>query len=65
MLRLQRLAHLYGVPVGQLLPDHSPAPSEKVRIGLARLAGLDSPDRDVLQRYVHAIQVRATTSTAE
>src|ERR1700690_4443832 len=57
VLRLQRLARLYGVPVDQLLPStgpssipRRPAPSEPVRVDLARLAGLDSPDRDVLQR---------------
>jgi transcriptional regulator with XRE-family HTH domain len=63
--RLQRLAHLYGVPVDRLLPGdgpapsgHEPAPSEPVRIGLTRLADLDSPDRDVLQRYVNSIQIQ-------
>src|SRR5271170_4904191 len=53
--RLQRLARLYGVPVDRLLPSAgpllvspSPARSERVRVDLARLAVLDSPERDVL-----------------
>jgi transcriptional regulator with XRE-family HTH domain len=63
--RLQRLARLYGVPVDQLLPSPgpapvspSPAPSERVRVDLARLAVLDSPERDVLQRYVTSVQIQ-------
>jgi transcriptional regulator with XRE-family HTH domain len=65
VLRLQRLARLYGVPVDQLLPSPGPSPisrrpppSEPVRVDLARLAALDSPDRDVLQRYVTSIQIQ-------
>jgi transcriptional regulator with XRE-family HTH domain len=62
--RLQRLARLYKVPVDQLLPSagpvrpRHPAPSEPVRVDLVRLAALDSPDRDVLQRYVTSVQIQ-------
>jgi transcriptional regulator with XRE-family HTH domain len=63
--RLQRLARLYKVPVDQLLPSagpmrtpRHPAPSESVRVDLIRLAALDSPDRDVLQRYVTSVQIQ-------
>ena len=63
--RLQRLARLYGVPVDQLLPavgpspvSPSPAPSERVRVDLARLAALDSPESEVLQRYVTSVQIQ-------
>jgi transcriptional regulator with XRE-family HTH domain len=63
--RLQRLASLYKVPVDRLLPSagparnpRNPAPSEPVRVDLVRLAALDSPDRDVLQRYVTSVQIQ-------
>jgi transcriptional regulator with XRE-family HTH domain len=63
--RLQRLARLFGVPVDQLLPSDGPSlsaksavPSEPVRVGLSRLAALDSPEREVLQRYVTSIQIQ-------
>ncbi len=63
--RLQRLALLYGVPIDRLLPGDSPPPTERkpepsdpVRIGLTRLAVLDSPEGDVLQRYVNSIQIQ-------
>jgi transcriptional regulator with XRE-family HTH domain len=63
--RLQRLAHLFGVPVDQLLPSDGPSlsgqgvvPSEPVRVGLNRLAALESPEREVLQRYVTSIQIQ-------
>jgi transcriptional regulator with XRE-family HTH domain len=63
--RLQRLAHLFGVPVDQLLPSDGPSlsgqsavPSEPVRVGLSRLAALESPEREVLQRYVTSIQIQ-------
>src|SRR3984957_19607018 len=63
--RLQRLAHLFGVPVDQLLPSDEPSltgqgavPSEAVRVGLSRLSALDSPEREVLQRYVTSIQIQ-------
>ncbi len=59
--RLQRLAHLYGVPVERLLPDARlattrPAPLQPVRVGLSRLAVVDSPEGDVIRRYVHSIE---------
>jgi transcriptional regulator with XRE-family HTH domain len=63
--RLERLARLYGVPVDRLLPSpgqasvsSSPARSERVRVDLARLAVLDSPERVVLQRYVTSVQIQ-------
>jgi transcriptional regulator with XRE-family HTH domain len=63
--RLHRLARLYKVPVDQLLPSTglartppNPAPSEPVRVDLVRLAGLDSPDRDLLQRYITSVQIQ-------
>jgi transcriptional regulator with XRE-family HTH domain len=63
--RLQRLARLYGVPVDQLLPSAgpspvspSPVPSERVRVDLARLAALDSPESGVLRRYVTSVQIQ-------
>ena len=63
--RLQRLARLYGVPVDRLLPPAGPTPvspspvrSERVRVDLARLAVLDSPERDLLQRYVTSVQIQ-------
>jgi transcriptional regulator with XRE-family HTH domain len=63
--RLQRLARLYGVPVDKLLPSAGPSPtprrpgiSEPVRVNLARLAALDAPYRDLLQRYVTSIQIQ-------
>jgi len=65
VLRLQRLARLYGVPVDQLLPSPGPSPtprrpvpSEPVRVDLGRLAALEAPDRDVLERYVTSIQIQ-------
>jgi transcriptional regulator with XRE-family HTH domain len=74
VLRLQRLAQLYGVPVDQLLPrppagpdgeDHPstnglhPAhPDDPVTIDLLRLAALDSPEKEVLRRYVSMIQIQ-------
>ena len=35
-----------------------PAPSERVRVDLARLAALESPESDVLQRYVTSVQIQ-------
>ena len=63
--RLQRLADLYGVPVDRLLPgdgppatEPNPGRPEPVRIGLTRLADLDSPEGEVLRRYVNSIQIQ-------
>jgi transcriptional regulator with XRE-family HTH domain len=73
VLRLQRLAQLYGVPVDQLLPrpygpdpegrpsdngQHPPAPEEPVTIDLLRLAALEAPEKEVLRRYVSMIQIQ-------
>jgi transcriptional regulator with XRE-family HTH domain len=73
VLRLQRLAQLYGVPVDQLLPrplgpDGEGRPSTNgerpaavdvpVTIDLTQLAALDAPERDVLRRYVSMIQIQ-------
>jgi transcriptional regulator with XRE-family HTH domain len=74
VLRLQRLAGLYGVPVDQLLPRTSgpgpspaplgsdgrarPADSAPVTIDLARLEALEAPERDLIRRYVGMIQIQ-------
>src|ERR1700724_1572103 len=77
VLRLQRLARFYGVPVDQLLPrDPGPMPSlprrdngtsatvtdvaedGKVTIDLARLEGLEAPEKDLISRYVGMIQLQ-------
>ena len=69
VLRLQRLARLYGVPVDQLLPKMSPEPDfgsdgrapsgsegSPITIDLSRLERLDAPEREVLRRYIGMIQ---------
>jgi transcriptional regulator with XRE-family HTH domain len=69
VLRLQRLAALYGVPVDQLLPKmgadnelvvDAQAPDTKgsVTIDLSRLEHLDAPEREVLRRYIGQIQIQ-------
>jgi transcriptional regulator with XRE-family HTH domain len=74
VLRLQRLAQLYGVPVDQLLPrpaspgrdvevhaannGHVETAQQPVTIDLLRLASLDAPEKDVLRRYVSMIQIQ-------
>jgi transcriptional regulator with XRE-family HTH domain len=74
VLRLQRLAQLYGVPVDQLLPrppsmgpdvevepsinGHQVTPDEPITIDLLRLAALDAPEKEVLRRYVSMIQIQ-------
>lgn len=69
VLRLQRLAGLYGVPVDQLLPrdglvagggghSHEGPDRPAVSIDLARLEALEAPERDVLRRYIAMIQVQ-------
>jgi transcriptional regulator with XRE-family HTH domain len=72
VLRLQRLANLYAVPVDQLLPrtgtegrygdgpgpDNSPTPAAPVRIDLGRLEALIAPERDLLRRYIGMIQIQ-------
>jgi transcriptional regulator with XRE-family HTH domain len=69
VLRLQRLAALYGVPVDQLLPKltgdpdtgvEAPSPDAKgsVTIDLSRLDRLDAPEREVIRRYIGQIQIQ-------
>jgi transcriptional regulator with XRE-family HTH domain len=71
VLRLQRLARLYGVPVDQLLPKMSPEPDfgtesrtpatpggGPITIDLSRLERLDAPEREVLRRYIGMIQIQ-------
>jgi transcriptional regulator with XRE-family HTH domain len=69
VLRLQRLAALYGVPVDQLLPKltgdsdtgvEAPSPDAKgsVTIDLSRLERLDAPEREVIRRYIGQIQIQ-------
>jgi transcriptional regulator with XRE-family HTH domain len=74
VLRLQRLAQLYGVPVDQLLPRPGSAGAEfdgpiaangprvaspePVSIDLLRLAALEAPEKEVLHRYVSMIQIQ-------
>jgi transcriptional regulator with XRE-family HTH domain len=74
VLRLQRLASLYAVPVDQLLPrsgpelrpqpggpadDERPArTSAPVRVDLTRLEALVAPERDLLRRYIGMVQIQ-------
>jgi transcriptional regulator with XRE-family HTH domain len=78
VLRLQRLAHLYRVPVDQVLPRpgllgataapdgngngsesaERHDPRRPIRIDLVRLADVDTPERDVIRRYVNMIQLQ-------
>ena len=76
VIRLHRLAQLYGVPVDQFLPrDTESMPSwpqpphsyrsghpdrkpEPVRIDLHRLELLESPEKDLISRYVGVIQLQ-------
>jgi transcriptional regulator with XRE-family HTH domain len=73
VLRLQRLAELYGVPVDQLLPrtsaagiGNSGAPggendngaAHALAIDLVRLNDLDAPEKDILRRYISMIQIQ-------
>ena len=70
--RLQRLAHLYDVPVDQLLPAemqlangaagaldgaNRPARSVKVRIDLLKLKSTAGSEAAALQRYLQTIQM--------
>jgi transcriptional regulator with XRE-family HTH domain len=69
VLRLSRLATIYGVPVDQLLPREGgparsdtrgggvPAAGGPVRIDLGRLEQLDAPERDLVRRYIGMIQI--------
>jgi transcriptional regulator with XRE-family HTH domain len=71
--RLQRLARFYNVPVDQLLPkddgsgdgserddviDLTDEASRKVTIDLTRLEQSQTPERDLLGRYLSMIQVQ-------
>ena len=67
--RLQRLARFYHVPVDQLLPadegpafpdDDAPAFQEpaKVVIDLNKLDAMDTPDADMLGRFLRMIQLQ-------
>ena len=71
VLRLQRLAGLYGVPVDQLLPrsleggsvdieraSRATTDNRPVCIDLNRLEVLDAPEREVMRRYVGMIQIQ-------
>lgn len=70
VLRLQRLANLYGVPVDQLLPKVSAdpdygtesrvaaPPSGSITIDLSRLEHLEAPERDVIRKYIGQIQIQ-------
>ncbi len=73
VLRLQRLAGLYAVPVDQLLPRGSDSglaavglrggaagagDTGPVRIDLGHLDGLEAPERDVVRRYIGMIQIQ-------
>ena len=66
--RLQRLAALYAVPVGQLLPFDESAPGvdpdsvasrpQKLAIDLVRLGELKTPAAKMLARFFSMIQVQ-------
>jgi transcriptional regulator with XRE-family HTH domain len=66
--RLQRLAGLYAVPVGQLLPldesnpgqdpDHVSSKPRKIVIDLVRLSELAGPSQKMLTRFLTMIQVQ-------
>jgi len=72
VLRLQRLASLYGVPVDQLLPRTGAVPgapaegaplrveadSAPVTIDLAKLDTVDAPEQELLRRYIGMIQIQ-------
>lgn len=67
VLRLQRLAELYRVPVDQLLPrphitpngaapEPRPESSRPVRIDVIRLNEIEGAEREIIRRYVNMIQ---------
>lgn len=68
VLRLQRLAHLYGVPVDQLLPRVPVAgrgvhgsgdgtSGRRVKLDLVALETTQFPERELLKRYIGMIQL--------
>lgn len=66
--RLQRLADLYAVPVGQMLPldddttgrdpDHVVSKPRKIVIDLVRLSQMSGPAQKMLTRFLTMIQVQ-------
>jgi transcriptional regulator with XRE-family HTH domain len=64
LARLQRLALLYGVPVGGLLPrdpesdDRPVLRRDAVTVDLAAFVGRADPEVELIRRYVETIQVR-------
>ena len=61
--RLSELAGFYGVPVGELIPDESPATPtrnerRRVVLNLESLDRIPEADRDPLSRFTAAIQVQ-------
>ena len=66
VLRLQRLARIYDVPVDQLLPDDGSEQrsrsaiekGDKVAIDLGRLARMNGEQFGMLARYLRLIQVQ-------
>tara|TARA_B100001113_G_scaffold305728_1_gene266600 strand:- start:349 stop:867 length:519 start_codon:yes stop_codon:yes gene_type:complete len=69
--RLQRLARFYGVPVDQLLPpegegesggiaqkDLAWSPGQKIVIDLTKLAEVEGPESEMIERYLTIIQVK-------
>ena len=74
VLRLQRLATLYAVPVDQLLPRTTgagpltadeagrsrpePVETHAVTIDLVALEALDAPEREIISHYVAMIQLQ-------
>ena len=61
--RLSELAGFYGVPVGELIPEESPATHarnerRRVVLNLESLDRIPEADRDPLSRFTAAIQVQ-------
>ncbi|HWE57502.1 MAG TPA: helix-turn-helix domain-containing protein [Acidimicrobiales bacterium] len=67
VLRLQRLAEFYRVPVDQILPRHNTngshppgaetfVPKRPLSIDLLRLNATESIEGQVIRRYIHALQ---------
>jgi len=70
VLRLQRLAEFYRVPVDQVLPRSQPqgtgsgqgsarddfAPQRPLTIDLTRLNSTESIEGQVIRRYIHGLQ---------